>query len=149
MLHASATALVLAATLGGAVHAAPREQAAKADAASDYARDQITVSTEGRSRTLNPTATCLVWANAEGLGVGPAELGGMHGVSFTLVANPFPGESAKPFAQGLAEAKAAYPKAPDWLMRTLASQQAAIETGCGGDHPDPVSIHRITRADMR
>ena len=160
MLRASAAAaLLLAAAVGGAAHGAPTRRAhakapAKADAAasadaSDYARDQIVVSTEGRSRTQNPTATCLVWADAEGLGVGPAELGGLHGVSFTLVANPLPGESPKSFAQGMADAKTAYPAAPDWLMRTLTAQKGAIETACGEDHPDPVTVHRITRADMR
>ena len=154
MLRAPTAALLLAAALSGAAHGAPTRRApAKAKApppaASDYARDQIVVSTEGRSRTLNPTATCLVWADAEGLGVGPAQLGGLHGVSLTLVVRPLPGESAKTFAQSLAEAKTAYPTAPDWLMRTLAAQQAAIETACGEDHPDPFPVHRITRADMR
>lgn len=153
MLRASVAALVLAAALGGAAQGATTHRAAtKAEAAapaSDYARDQIVVSTEGRSRAIDPTATCLVWVNAEDLGVGPAELGGLHGVSLTLLVKPLAGESAKPFAEGLAEAKAAFPKAPDWLMRTLAAQQPAIEAGCGEDHPDPFTVHRVTRADMR
>lgn len=154
MRRASAAALVLVAALTGAAEGeTPRRAPAKADAAasggSDYARDQITVSTEGRSRPLLPTATCLVWTNAEGLGVGPAQLGGLHGVTLTLVVRPLPGESPKTFVQGLAEAKSAYPNAPDWLMRTLAARQAAIETACGEDHPDPFRVYGITRADMR
>ena len=153
MLRASAAALVLVAALSGVAGGAAASKAvAKPDAAPgalDYAHDQITVSTEGRSRPLDPTATCLVWADAEGLNVGPDQLGGLHGVSLTLVVRPLPGEGPKTFAQGLAEAKAAYPKAPDWLMKTLAAHQAAIETACGDDHPDPFTVHRITRADTR
>ena len=150
MPRALVTALLLVTAITGAAHGAPKPKAAaKADvASSDYARDQISVSTEGRSRAADPTATCLVWANAEGFGVGPAQLGGLHGVTLTILVRPLTGETPKTLTQGLVEAKVAYPTAPEWLLRTLAANQAAIETACGEDHPEPFTVHRIDRGDV-
>ena len=81
---------------------------------SDYDRDVISVVTLVRHAAY-PSATCLVWANAEGLGVGPAQLDGYHGLSFNINPQPLPNEAAKlptTFAQGLADLKARFPKAP-------------------------------------
>ena len=150
MRRVSVMAVVLLAVASGARATEPHSPSIRTDtSAFDYAQDQIVVSTEGRSRLQNPTATCLVWANAEGFGVGPAQLGGLHGVTLTLVVHPLAGETPRTFAQALSAAKVSYPGAPDWLMRTLAANQPGIEAACGEDHAEPYAVHRITRADTR
>lgn len=127
-----------------AILAAPK--AAASDAPS-YGRDLISVSTYGRHATF-PTATCVVWANAEGLGVGPAQLSGYHGLSLNVNVQPLPGESATTFAQALAQAKATYPTAPAWLVKTVEKHQAAIEAACRQDHEEPFKIYTIGKKDM-
>ena len=135
-----AAAAALAASPSGA---APKPTAE----ASEYGRDLISVITAGRHAAF-PTATCIVWANAEGLGVGVAQLGGYHGVNLNLNEHPLAGEPATTFAQAMAEAKAKYPTAPPWLLKTLEKHQAAIEAACQQDHADPFKIYAIGKKDM-
>ncbi len=139
----SAGALMFgSAMFGGAVAAPP--------AASDYDRDVITVVTLSR-HTAFPSATCLVWANAEGLGVGPAQLDGMHGLSFNINEHPMAEEAAKlptTFDQGLAAMKAQYPKAPAWMVAALQKHRAEIEAACGKDQPTPFKVYALTKRDQ-
>jgi hypothetical protein len=131
--------------------AGPAPAAPKAAAASDYERDLISVVTLGR-RSDFPTANCYVWVNAEGLGVGPAQLGGFHGVSLNINLHPLPNESAKQpttFATGMAELKAKYPTTPAWLLKTVEKQQAAIEAACAQDHPTPFKVYGVTARDKQ
>lgn len=122
---------------------------AKADS-SPYARDVITVATIGRHADF-PTANCTVWINAEGLGVGPAQLDGLHGLVLNMNPKPLEKETSPPstFDQGLADTKARYPKAPAWMLNTLAKNKAAIEAACLQDHPEPFKVHTVTTADKQ
>ena len=120
--------------------------AAPKAAESDYGRNLISVSTPGR-HAVAATGDCTVWVNAEGLGVGPAQLEGLHGLVLHLNTAPMAGERAASFAAGLAEMKAAFPKAPAWLVTTVEKNRAAIEARCAEDHPDPVTITAIRAAD--
>jgi hypothetical protein len=112
-----------------------------------YGQNLISAAT-GQHRTV-PTGNCIVWANAEGLGVGPAQLGGLHGLTMNIDLKPIGKDVPQPvtFAAGLADLKARFPTAPDWLVKTLEKNQAAIEAACVQDHDDPVVIHKITAAD--
>lgn len=140
----------MGATTGSAAvkHKAKAKPAAEAGA--DYARDQITVTASGREQTM-PTANCLVWANAEGFGVGPDQLGGLHGLQMNINEHPLAAEEPHPqtFAVGMANVKAAVPTAPAWLMATLQKNQAAIETACAVEHMEPFKVYTITKADMK
>jgi hypothetical protein len=132
---------------GGIAQAAPaRKPAAEAPS---YGVDLISVATPGRHAAPAPTNDCVVWANAEGLGVGPAELGGLHGVVMHLNEAPLAGESATTFAAGLADVKAAYPTAPAWLVGALEKNRTAIQNGCAADHPEPFVVKKLTAADKR
>lgn len=137
--------LMAAALAGGIAQAAPK-QAAEAPA---YGRDLISVATPGRHAVPAATNDCVVWANAEGLGVGPAELGGLHGVVMHLNETPLSGEGVTSFAAGLADVKATYPTAPAWLVGALEKNKAAIQNGCAADHPEPFVIKKLTAADKR
>jgi hypothetical protein len=141
---AAATLVLLAAAPPGASAAAAKPAA---EAALEYGRDLISVVTGRQART--PTGNCLVWANAEGLGVGPAQLGGMHGVSMNINPKPLPGDGMPPtsFDAGLAELKASFPTTPAWIVETLQKNRAAIEAACGEDHETPFKVHAITAAD--
>lgn len=136
--------------LAGASHGQPKPTHRREKVASEYGRDVITVATSGR-HGLSPTANCVVWANAEDLGLGPAELGGLHGVNMNINPHPLASESTPPtsFASGLAELKSRVPTTPQWLLKTLEKHAARIEAACLQDHPTPFEIHRITRADQR
>ena len=119
-------------------------------AASDYDRDVITVVTLSR-HSAYPSATCMVWANAEGLGVGPAQLGGFHGLTFNINLTPLPDEAAKQpttFAQGLAAMKAQYPTAPAWMVSALEKHRPAIEAACAKDQPTPFKVYTLTKKDQ-
>lgn len=117
-------------------------------AAQDYGRNLISVATPGRHAPSAQTADCVVWANAEGLGVGPAQLGGLHGLAMHINEKPLPGEAGPTsFASGLARLKAEQPTAPAWLLATLEKNRAAIEAACAEDHPDPVKVYAITAKD--
>jgi hypothetical protein len=145
MQHQLKWALVAAmgALAAGSARAAP-------PAASDYDRDVITVVTLVR-HTAYPSATCTVWANAEGLGVGPAQLDGFHGLTFNINLHPLPDEAAKSpttFDQGLAAMKAQYPKAPAWMVSALQKHRAEIEAACGKDQPTPVKVYTLTKKDQ-
>jgi len=119
--------------------------------AADYDRDVITVVTLGRHSSF-PTASCLVWANAEGLGVGPAQLHGYHGVSMQINLQPLAAESGQhptSFAEGMADLKGQFPDVPAWIVATLEKNRGKIEAGCAQDHAEPFTIHKMTRADQR
>jgi hypothetical protein len=143
---AAAPLLLVAAASYGQSKPAHRHE----PATSEYGRDVITVVTNGRHGPA-PTANCVVWANAEDLGLGPAQLGGLHGVNMNINPHPLPNESGSPtsFASGLAELKSRIPTTPRWLLTTLEKNAARIEAACSQDHPTPFEIHRITRADQR
>jgi hypothetical protein len=113
----------------------------------DYGQDLISVVT-GQQEPV-PTGNCLVWANAEGLGVGPAELGGYHGLSMNINLKPIgkDGPRPTPFAEGLALLRARYPSAPAWLVKTIEANQSAIEAACAEEHDEPFTVHKITAGD--
>jgi hypothetical protein len=130
--------------------AAGSAKAAPPPAASDYDRDAITVVTLAR-HSAYPSATCLVWANAEDLGVGPAQLDGFHGLTFNINVTPMPNEASKvptTVAQGLAAMKAQYPKAPAWMVAALEKHRAAIEAACAKDQPTPFKVYTLTKKDQ-
>ena len=114
----------------------------------EYGQDVISVVT-GQHEAV-PTGNCIVWANAEGLGVGRQQLGGYHGVAMNLNIKPMGKDPATPttFASGLAEMKARFPTAPQWLLKTIEKNQPAIEAACAEDHETPFTIHKITAADQ-
>ena len=148
MRRRSIGASALAATLAMAMAA---QAAAKdpADATTEYAHDAITVATPGRHAQV-PTATCLVWANAEGLGMGPADLDGLHGVTLQINLHPLPTDGQPTsFAAGLAEAKARYPKAPAWIWTAIEKSRAAVEAGCAEDHEQPLKIRALSAKDRQ
>ena len=136
--------LATAALLGLAATAAT---AAPAKSEADYGRNLISVATPGRTSTYAPTGDCIVWANAEGLGVEPAQLGGMHGLTLHLNVKPLPGETATSFATAFASAKAANPTAPAWFLATLEKNAAAVEAACAQDHPEPFKVHAFGSGD--
>jgi len=133
-----------------AVTAAAAARAADpVDPTTEYTHDAITVATPGR-HALVPTATCLVWANAEGFGMGPAVLDGLHGVSLQINLHPLPTDGQPTtFAAGLADAKARFPKAPAWIWTTIEKTREAIETACGQDHDAPAKVHAIGAKDRQ
>jgi len=114
----------------------------------DYGRNLISVAAAGLNETSAQTADCVVWANAEGLGVGPAQLGGLHGLQMHINLKPLPGEAGPTsFAAGLARLKAEQPGAPAWLVATIEKNRAAIEAACAEDHPEPMKVYSITAKD--
>jgi hypothetical protein len=118
---------------------------------SEDGHDVITVVANGRHVTFL-TATCTVWANAEGFGVGPATLGGYHGVVMMINLHPLPTEGPDhptTFADGLRALKAQFPAAPGWLLNTIEKNRSGIETACAQDHAEPFKIHTITAQDKR
>jgi len=120
---------------------------AAAFADSDYARDAITAIAPGRHQAF-PTGTCTVWANAEGLGVGPGELDGLHGVAFSINEHPVAGEGgALSFDTGLAVARKSQPKAPAWLFTAIEKNRAAIQAACARDSQTPILIRKLTGKD--
>jgi hypothetical protein len=138
--------LVLGLVLGASgAHAAAKD----AKDAVPYGQNLISVVTH--RHTDFPTGSCDVWANAEGLGVGPAQLGGYHGLTMSIDLKPMAKDSPEPvtFAKGLAAMKARFPTAPDWLVQTLQKNQAAIEAACAQDHDTPYVVHKIAAADKK
>jgi hypothetical protein len=120
----------------------------KAKTPPDYGQDLISVATDQHGAV--PTGNCVVWANAEGLGVGPGQLGAFHGVSMNINLKPLGKDGAPtPFAVGIAALRRQFPTAPDWLVKAIEKNQAAIEQACVEDHDTPVTIHKITAADER
>ena len=136
----------VALAMGAAANAAPARKAA-GEAEASYGRDLISVATPGRNASPAPTNDCLVWANAEGLGVGPAQLDGLHGVVMHLNEAPLASEGTTTFAAGLASAKAATPGAPAWLFGAIEKNRAAIVSACAADHPEPFVVRKLTAAD--
>ncbi len=139
--------IALIATLGAL--AAGTAQAAPPPA-SDYDRDVITVVTLSR-HSAYPSATCMVWENAEGLGVGPAQLGGYHGVTFNINVTPMPTEASKvptTFAQGIAAMKVQFATTPAWMVSTLEKHRTAIEAACAKDQPTPFKVYPLTKKDQ-
>ena len=135
-----------AAQMALALVAASAIAAPKKTADLDYGRDLISVATPGR-HAIAATGDCTVWINAEGLGVGPAQLDGLHGLVMHINVAPLSGDHATALAAGLAELKASSPKAPAWLFAALQKNQAAIERGCAEDHPDPMKVASLRAAD--
>jgi hypothetical protein len=131
------------ALLAGTSMAAP----AKSGAEADYGRNLISVATPDRASKFAATADCTVWINAEGLGVGPVQLGGLHGMVLHINETPLAGEPATTFAVGFASLKAAYPNAPAWLMATVEKNRPAIQAGCAAAHPEPFRVYAIKPAD--
>ncbi|CAN5218286.1 hypothetical protein BH09PSE2_BH09PSE2_07080 [soil metagenome] len=130
--------------------AATRKAAAKAPAA-DYATDVITVVSNTR-QAIPPTANCVVWANAEGLGVGPAELNGFHGVGFNINPKPLAAETNQrptTFAEGLADMKTQFPTTPAWMTAAIVKNQAKIEAACESEQTTPYLIQKLTKADKK
>ena len=122
-----------------------------ADKEADYGRDLISVVTTQRHDAL-ASANCVVWANAEGLGVGPADLEGLHGLAMAINPKPLPSETGVPattVAAALPSLKSQFPKAPPWLFATVEKNAAAIEAACVQGHDEPFTIHKITAADRR
>lgn len=134
---------LVGACLAGPACAASR---GKAKDTPDYGQDLISVATEQHEAV--PTGNCIVWANAEGLGVGPAQLGGYHGISMNIDLKPL-GKDGPPtsFAAGLAGLRRRSPTAPDWLVKAIEKNQAAIEKACVEDHDAPMTIQKLTAAD--
>ena len=124
--------------------------AAAAPSVVDYVHDAITVATPGRTFDVGPTATCVVWENAEGVGIGPAQLDGMHGLSMSINVKPLPNDSGvfTSFEAGLRSLKANAPHAPGWMFAALERNRAAIEKRCGEEHGEPFVISKITRKDV-
>jgi len=114
----------------------------------EYAQNLISVVT-GQHEAV-PTGNCVVWANAEGFGVGRQQLGGYHGVTMNLNVKPMGKDLPTPttFASGLAEMKFRFPTAPGWLVKTIEKNRPAIEAACAEDHETPFVIHKITAADQ-
>jgi hypothetical protein len=139
--------LILGMAVPVALLAAGAAVAAKKPADEDYGRNLISVATPGRHAPSAQTGACVVWINAEGLGVGPAQLDGLHGLSLTINVKPLPGEATSNLASGIASAKAEHPKAPAWLFTALEKHRAAIEAGCAEDHEDPVKVTSLTAKD--
>ena len=116
-------------------------------AQSGYTRDAITAIAPGRHQAF-PTATCTVWANAEDLGVGPADLDGYHGISFGVNEHPIANDgSGVSFDAGIAAAKKALPKAPAWMFAAIEKNKAAIEAACAKDSENPILIRKLTAKD--
>lgn len=117
----------------------------------DYGRDLISVVTTQRHDAV-ASANCVVWANAEGLGVGPADLGGLHGLAMAINPKPLASETGvepSTVATALPGLKREYPKAPPWLFAALEKNAAAIEAACVQGHEEPFTIRRLTAADKR
>jgi hypothetical protein len=127
--------------------AGPALAAAEADA--PYQRNVISVATVSRHGAF-ATANCLVWVDAEGFGVGPAQLAGLHGLSMNINPKPLASEAAQrptSFEDGMADMKTRFPTAPAWLLATVQKNRAAIETACEGDHETPFKVYTITAKD--
>ena len=114
-----------------------------------YDKNLISVATISRHSHF-PSANCLVWANAEDLGVGPAQLGGLHGLTMNINLQPLANEApVKPttFEAGFAAMKSEFPTAPAWLLKTIQQNRAAIEKACAQDHETPFTVYTITSRD--
>ncbi len=143
-------AAMAAILLAGPALAAKPRTVAKGPTA-DYATNVITVVSNTR-QAIPPTANCTVWANAEGLGVGPAELGGFHGVGFNINLKPLPSETnprPSTFAEGMADMKTRFPTTPAWLTEAIAKNQSKIEAACADEQITPFVIQKLTKADKK
>jgi hypothetical protein len=120
---------------------------AKAEAQSGYATDAITAIAPSRHATF-PTATCTVWANAEGLGVGPAQLNGFHGLSLSINPHPLPTDGGPiTLDTAVGVMKASLPGAPAWMVKAIENHRAAIDAACAKDSETPILIYRLTDKD--
>jgi len=144
------TFALVAGAVAVAAEAAPRKRtAAPAAEAPAYARDVITVSSNER-HNAPPSATCVVWANAEGLGVGPEQLGGFHGISFNINPKPLAGETDQhptTTADGLKAVRAQTPPPPAWMTAAIEKNAAKIDAACAEEHIDPLVITKLTAKD--
>jgi hypothetical protein len=120
---------------------------AQAYAQYDYAHDAITAIARGRHASF-PSANCVVWANAEELGVGPAQLDGYHGLAMNINLHPLPGDGgATTFLVGMENLKRGFPTAPQWMISALERNRAAIEAACAKDSDTPILISRLSAKD--
>lgn len=132
--------LILAMIFAGASAA----QTTKAIRSEDYGRDQITVASADRHNIYFAGGDCVVWENAEGLGV---KFGDLHGLSMDFNPHPIPGEQVVRFETAMALLHRAYPDTPAWMFATLEKNRTAIEAACATDHPIPVRIYTLTERD--
>lgn len=137
------SALMLSSATHGA--ASPSDRQKRSDATPEFAVNAVTVATPGRDDTP-PSTLCVVWADAEGLGVGPAQLNDLHGLSLTLNLAPTGGTTLE---QALAAAKATYPSVPDWLLVAVRSRAGDIAKACAATHAEPVLVTKLTASDRR
>ncbi|THD54555.1 hypothetical protein [Phenylobacterium sp.] len=135
--------------VAGALIAAAGPALAAAEAEAPYQKNLISVATVSRHGAF-ATANCLVWVNAEGFGVGPAQLDGFHGLSMNINPKPLPTETVQQpttFDSSFAGMKARFPMAPAWVLGAVQKNRAAIEAGCAGDHEGPFKVYTITARD--
>ena len=135
--------LTLSSAANGA--ASPSDRRGRSDAMPEFAVNAVTVATPGRDDTP-PSTLCVVWADAEGLGVGPAQLNDLHGLSLTLNLAPTGGTTLE---QALASAKATYPKVPDWLLAAVRGRAGGIAKACAATHAEPALIGKLTASERR
>ncbi|MBS0335089.1 MAG: hypothetical protein JSS35_20165 [Proteobacteria bacterium] len=123
--------------------------AQKPPPAPGYGQDLISVVRPQEG--IFPTGECIVWANAEGLGVGRQQLDGYHGVTLDLDLKPVGHDGDRPtsFADALAGARKRFPDAPAWMFKTLEDNRPAIEAACAEDHDTPFVVHKVTAADKK
>ena len=134
-----------------AADAAPRKArpASPPAEAPAYLRDVISVTSNGRHGTP-ASATCVVWANAEGLGVGPDQLNGFHGVSFNINPKPLPGEvdsKASTTTDGLKAVRAQTPPPPAWMTAAIEKNAGKIDAACSQEQVEPLVITKLTAKD--
>ena len=125
--------------------ASPLDRQKRSEATPDFAVNAVTVATPGRDDTP-PSTVCVVWADAEGLGVGPAQLNDLHGLSLTLNLAPTGGTTLE---QALVAGKANYPGAPDWLFAAVRGRAGDIAKACAATHAEPMLITKLTASDRR
>ena len=135
--------LTLSSAANGA--ASPSDRRGRSNATPEFAVNAVTVATPGRDGTP-PSTVCVVWADAEGLGVGPAQLNDLHGLSLTLNLAPTGGTTLE---QALTAAKATYPNIPDWLFGAVRRRAGDIAKACAATHAEPVLVTRLTPSDRR
>ena len=150
-VHIAAVVALAALTAGAAGAQGRRARTTAAAEAPSYGRDVISVTANGRHGTP-ASATCGVWANAEGLGVGPDQLNGLHGVGFNINPKPLTGEvDAKPSTtvDGLKFVRAQTPPPPAWLTAAIERNAAKIDAACSEEHTDPFVVAKLTAKDKR
>lgn len=150
VIGATLVAAFMGLAIGQSAHAQNPSKTGSAASEFGLARDVISVAVAGRHGSP-ATGNCLVWASAEGLGVGPNELGGYHGVNMNINLAPLPNENPKgtSFELGIKSLAAEYPTTPAWLLNTIQKNHTAIEAACRVDRLEPFVVYSITEKDKR